>query len=111
MYTAPRDHAEDWPERQEIPDFTVSGGQYFQLDATGTTDPDGDSVSYLWSHYPEASGYPSYIHSLDRGNIRTALYQAPRVKRRTTLHIILRVTDKGTPRMTSYKRIIVKVKP
>lgn len=37
--------------------LTVRSGEPFHLSAAGTTDPDGDSMSYLWFQYPEAGTY------------------------------------------------------
>ncbi|HEY4194549.1 MAG TPA: nucleoside hydrolase-like domain-containing protein, partial [Mucilaginibacter sp.] len=37
--------------------MTVRSGEQFHLSAAGTTDPDGDSLSYLWFQYPEAGTY------------------------------------------------------
>jgi hypothetical protein len=36
---------------------------------------------------------------------------APKVDKPETLHFILQVTDKGTPSLTRYKRVIVTVEP
>ena len=41
--------------------ITVKSGEGFGLDASGTTDPDGDNLSYLWFHYPEAGSYKKLI--------------------------------------------------
>src|SRR5215472_12509227 len=37
--------------------ITVKSGQVFHLSALGTSDPDGDSMSYLWFQYREAGTY------------------------------------------------------
>ena len=42
-------------------EVTLKSGQYFTLDATGTVDPDGDHLSYLWLSYPEAGSYKKPI--------------------------------------------------
>ena len=44
-------------------------------------------------------------------NSHGAYIIAPKVDREETAHFILRVTDKGEPRLTSYKRVIVTIKP
>jgi len=36
---------------------------------------------------------------------------APEVEKEETIHVILKVTDKGTPALSRYKRIIVTVLP
>jgi hypothetical protein len=92
--------------------LTVKSGQVFHLSAAGTTDPDGDSMSYLWFQYREAGTY--------KGNVSfrpyaTNLYDlpvtAPPVDSICTIHFILAVTDKGSPPLTRYKRVIVTVVP
>ncbi len=111
MYTRVPDRADDTPQPELIPDFTVKSGQLFTLDATGTTDPDGDNLSYFWFNYPEAGTYPTFIPVGDNPVIQHVRYQAPQVEKETFLHFILKVTDKGTPRLTAYNRIIVRVIP
>jgi hypothetical protein len=44
-------------------------------------------------------------------NATTASATAPKVEKPETLHFILRVTDKGRPSLSRYKRIIVTVYP
>ena len=36
---------------------------------------------------------------------------APAVDKEETAHFILKVTDKGKPQLSSYKRVIVTIKP
>ena len=111
MYTRVPDRADDTPQPELIPYFTVKSGQLFTLDATGTTDPDGDNLSYFWFNYPEAGTYPTFIPVSDNPIIQHVKYQAPQVKEETFLHFILKVSDKGTPRLTAYSRVIVRVIP
>ncbi|MEO9591103.1 DUF1593 domain-containing protein [Rhodopirellula bahusiensis] len=93
--------------------FTVDSGEAFRLDAGGTTDPDGDSLSFTWMQYPEA-GSSSDI-KVDFGIFPENVYQvnrvAPEVSDTETMHFILKVTDKGLPPLTRYKRVIVTVQP
>jgi hypothetical protein len=44
-------------------------------------------------------------------NLRQKYVVAPQVAQPETLHFILAVTDKGTPPLTRYKRVIVTVEP
>ncbi len=92
--------------------LTVKSGELFHLNATGTTDPDGDSISYLWFQYPEAGTYKGIVslkpYSPNLYNIQVT---APIVESMQTIHFILKVTDKGTPALTRYKRVIVNVTP
>jgi hypothetical protein len=36
---------------------------------------------------------------------------APKVEKPETIHVIVKVTDKGTPPLSRYKRVIVTVTP
>ena len=95
------------PAGEEI---TVRSGAYFTLDGSGAADPDGDALSYLWFHYPEPGSYPEPI-GLQAENLYRLSIQAPEVDRPETAHFILALTDKGTPPLTRYKRLIVNIVP
>ncbi|QJD80218.1 DUF1593 domain-containing protein [Spirosoma rhododendri] len=99
--------------RLATPDsFTVKSGETFHLNADGTTDPDGDSMSYLWFQYPEAGTYPGQVSTRPYApNLYDLPMTAPSVTSPQTIHFILQVTDKGTPALTRYKRVIVTVVP
>ncbi|AOS44715.1 hypothetical protein Verru16b_01782 [Lacunisphaera limnophila] len=90
---------------------TVKSGQRFVLDAAGSTDPDGDNLSFWWFHYPEAGTYRGKIALQGAENIWRIGFVAPKVAQPETAHFILRLTDKGTPALTRYKRVIVTIVP
>ena len=55
-------------------DQTVSAGSTVTLDGTGSSDPDGDTITYSWSH---TSGTP--VHHPDRGDhLEPDLHRAQR---------------------------------
>lgn len=99
--------------------LTAKKGERIELKATGCTDPDGDALSFEWFFYKEAgtfpvssarSGQPIAIQNFDQAE---AWFTVP-VKRYMepgtgTMHIILAVTDHGSPRLTRYQRVIVTV--
>ncbi|WP_025764475.1 DUF1593 domain-containing protein [Dyadobacter tibetensis] len=91
--------------------LTVKSGENISLDAYDTIDPDGDSFSFLWFHYPEAGTYKKEIPVQGAENIHNVNFKAPQVDQPSTAHFILKVTDKGSPRLSSYKRIIVTILP
>jgi hypothetical protein len=90
-------------------------GDRIELNATGSSDPDGDELSYKWFHYGEPGTYthssgktPNHlkIENADKAN---AYFIVPDTERLGTIHIILEVTDQGSPPLTRYKRVIVRV--
>ena len=92
--------------------ITVKSGEQFHLSAGGTTDPDGDSMSYLWFQYDEAGTYKGHVSLAPYSpNLYDVPVTAPVVDSQVTIHFILKVTDKGTPPLTRYKRVIVTVLP
>ena len=99
--------------------LTAKPGDRVDLSAAGSSDPDGDELSYEWFYYQEPgtftvssarTGQPLEIEDADQAK---AWFKVPteRVLRNGTIHIILAVTDHGTPRLTRYQRVIVDVKP
>lgn len=99
--------------------LTAKPGDRINLSAEGTSDPDGDTVSYDWFYYHEAgtfpvssarSGQPVDIRNFDQPRAWFTV-PASRVMAPGTgdMHVILAVTDHGTPRLTRYQRVIVTV--
>ena len=99
------------PVLNHAAEIAVKSGEGFGLDASGTSDPDGDNLSFLWFHYPEAGTYKEWIPINSAENARGVWVTAPVVKRAETAHFILKVTDKGTPALSRYKRVLVKIVP
>jgi hypothetical protein len=109
------------PRLGHAEELTAKPGQRVELSAEGTTDPDGDAVTYEWFYYNEAgtftvsnarSGLMLEIRNFDQ---KKASFDVPAQRvmppGEGTMHIILVVTDHGRPRLTRYKRVIVKVVP
>jgi hypothetical protein len=106
----------------ETPAYIVAKpGERVDLSAVGSTDPDGDALSYDWSCYEEAgtrgmtssaSGVKLDINNADQQRA-WLIVKANRVvpPGTGTIHIILAITDHGAPRLTRYKRVIIDVKP
>lgn len=91
--------------------ISVKSGDRFTLDAFDTYDPDGDSFSFLWFNYPEAGTYKKPINVNGAENVHMVSFTAPAVDKEETAHFILKVTDKGEPNLSRYKRIVVTIKP
>ncbi len=92
--------------------LTIKSGQPFELDARGSTDPDGDSLSYVWFHYPEAGSHraPITFGGAAQNTARISL-RAPGVQQPETAHFILKLTDKGSPPLTRYQRVVITIAP
>jgi hypothetical protein len=91
----------------------AKAGAVLALSALGSTDPDGDRLSYRWVVYPEAGTLREAAAARvekDR-SAEAQLHLPEKVQRGGTVHVILEVTDSGTPRLTSYRRLIVQVTP
>ena len=91
--------------------ISVKSGEGFTLDAFDTSDPDADSFSFLWFNYPEAGTYNELIKVNGAENVHLAYFTAPKVNKEETAHFILKVTDRGEPPLSRYKRVIVTILP
>ena len=99
-------------------------GSSVVLDASQSSDPDGNKLTYQWFQYAEAGGADgnrSAVTLTDAETARVTVHvdsvcQAPWLpvipcKGSGTAHVILAVTDDGSPRLTTYKRVILRVHP
>lgn len=91
--------------------ITLKSGEDFRLDASDSYDPDGDNLSFLWFHYPEAGTYKQEIKLGPPENVNRIHGAAPEVEKEESIHLILKVTDKGEPQLSRYQRIILTVMP
>ncbi len=100
-------------------------GQPIVLEANHSSDPDGQVLRYSWFHYAEAGAGSGQV--LAAVNIADAESSKATVTATATCrpmwiqmqnarcpaygvaHIILSVTDDGSPTLTSYRRIVVNV--
>ncbi|WP_442506176.1 nucleoside hydrolase-like domain-containing protein [Novipirellula sp. SH528] len=82
-------------------------GSELTLDASGTTDPDGDELSYRWFVYAEPGTYRGEA-ILKESTASKATFEVPTNARGKSLHIVLQVTDSGTPPLTRYRRIVIE---
>lgn len=83
-------------------------GERIALDAAGTSDPDGDALSYDWQIYREASSLKGGVLRADGAKAVVDLSDMP-VDATGDLHVILRVRDSGTPSLAAFRRIVIRV--
>jgi hypothetical protein len=107
------------PQLAHPAELQAKRGELIELSALGTSDPDGDSLSYEWFYYGEVgtfttssgrTGQPLEIQGFYQQQASFTVPEGRVMQPGTgTMHIILAVTDQGTPNLTRYKRVIVTI--
>jgi hypothetical protein len=95
------------PKLAHARDLTCAPGGTVTLSAAGSTDPDGDVLSYRWWQYHEADSVKARIE-INSGNEQEASFVVPDEPGKQ-IHIILEVTDNGMPPLVGYRRIICHI--
>ncbi len=90
-------------------DRTVSPGETVTLSAEGTTDPDGDALSYRWWQYADADTATSTV-SIDNATAKDGASFTVPDEPGKTVHVILEVSDNGTPTLRHYQRVIFQIR-
>jgi hypothetical protein len=89
-------------------EMNVRSGAVVKLSAAGSSDPDGDRLAYRWFVYPEAGTYGKAVPLGDPTAESTSL-SVPGDAAGKTIHVILEVTDRGSPNLTRYRRAVLSV--
>jgi len=94
----------DWSLRYL--EIMAKPGENIKLDATGSSDIDGNELTYTWKYYPEAGTYSGDVKIKNPEKMFTRL-TIPKDASGKSLHILLVVTDNGVPALTRFRRMVV----
>lgn len=84
-------------------------GKSVELDASKTFDPENNQLAFKWWVLPEAGSYQKVV-PIPNENADKIKFNLPADSAGKTIHVICEVTDKGKPKLTSYRRIIITSK-
>jgi hypothetical protein len=73
-------------------------------------DPDGHALRYSWWQYLEAGTCRTATPIAAADRPRASIVVPPDAKPGETLHVILEVSDNGSPSLTRYQRVVMTVK-
>ncbi|MDP6634687.1 MAG: DUF1593 domain-containing protein [Phycisphaerae bacterium] len=91
---------------KSVVSITARAGDTVTLNAAGSSDPDGDKISYRWFQYVEAGSARSV--NIANKNSNKIAFKAPNEPGKT-LHIILELRDSGQPSLFGYRRVIIAI--
>ena len=91
-------------------DLEAKPGETLRLSAMGTSDPDGDELIYRWWQYKEADSYEGSIKIPNADKQKSSFIVPADAKNGDTIHIVCEVSDKGSPQLTRYQRVILTIR-
>lgn len=86
----------------------ASPGQNLRLNGA-VSDPDGDPVSIRWWQF-RVGTYPGQVQITSPESAQAQVKIPDDAAGGQTIHIILEATDRGTPALSSYQRVVITVR-
>lgn len=93
---------------RKVLEVSAEPGSAVELSALGSSDPDGNTLSYSWTFYKEASSYQGDL-KLKNQTDAVATVTIPENASGKTMHIILELHDDGKPSLYAYRRVMINV--
>lgn len=91
--------------------ITARPMERIRLSAAGSSDPDGDNLTFHWWQYREPGSGKGEL-TIEGAESETCLVQLPPESTEGgSYHVILTVRDTGTPPLYAYRRVIITVRP
>ena len=90
--------------------ITAQPGQTIRLNGS-VSDPDRNAVTVRWWQWKEVGTYPGEVAFATPTKLSTLLQVPADATEGQTIHLILEATDNGTPALTRYQRLVVRVQP
>ncbi len=91
---------------RKVQSITAPAGGAVRLSAVGSRDPDGDQLLCRWWVYSEAGTYRDSVSAAVEGPLEAKLTVPPSAAG-TEIHVILELTDDGSPPLAAYRRVVI----
>ena len=93
---------------KQVLEVSASAGSSVALSAAGSSDPDSDGLVYSWYFYDEPSSYNGSV-TIQNSSSSAVTVQVPSNAGGQDIHVILELSDTGSPSLTVYRRVIINV--
>ena len=93
---------------RQVMEVSAAAGSSIEFDAAGSSDPDGNELSYSWWVFEASSSYTGSV-TIQGNSSASATAEAPSDAGGQKIHVILELSDDGSPSLTAYRRVILDV--